>query len=139
MIIQLRKNAPLRTGAVLFEVVLALVLFSFAAIIIANSFSSSLRSVDRMRHDLDAANLAISTLSEIELGLKPLETSPPTEFEVPFEKWTWQIEATKPNEDLDMGGGLTLVEVIVLNEELGRETRIARMIRAPTETKMTTD
>ena len=126
-------------GAVLFEVVLALVLFSFAAIIIGNSFSSSLRSVDRMRNDLDAANLAISTLSEIELGIKPLETSPPTEFEEPFEKWTWQIEATKPNEDLDIGGGLTLIEVIVVNEELGRETRIARMIRAPAETDITTD
>ena len=126
-------------GAVLFEVVLALVLFSFAAIIIGNSFSSSLRSVDRMRNDLDAANLAISTLSEIELGIKPLETSPPTEFEEPFEKWTWQIEATKPNEDLDIGGGLTLIEVIVVNEELGRETRIARMIRAPAEAEITTD
>ena len=126
-------------GAVLFEVVLALVLFSFAAIIIGNSFSSSLRSVDRMRNDLDAANLAISTLSEIELGIKPLETSPPTEFEEPFEKWTWQIEATKPNEDLDIEGGLTLIEVIVVNEELGRETRIARMIRAPAETEITTD
>ena len=126
-------------GAVLFEVVLALVLFSFAAIIIGNSFSSSLRSVDRMKNDLDAANLAISTLSEIELGIKPLETSPPTEFEEPFEKWTWQIEATKPNEDLDIGGGLTLIEVIVVNEELGRETRIARMIRAPAETEITTD
>lgn len=126
-------------GAVLFEVVLALVLFSFAAIIIGNSFSSSLRSVDRMRNDLDAANLAISTLSEIELGIKPLETSPPTEFEEPFEKWTWQIEATKPNEDLNIGGGLTLIEVIVVNEELGRETRIARMIRAPAETEITTD
>ena len=126
-------------GAVLFEVVLALVLFSFAAIIIGNSFSSSLRSVDRMRNDLDAANLAISTLSEIELGIKPLETSPPTEFEEPFEKWTWQIEATKPNEDLDIVGGLTLIEVIVVNEELGRETRIARMIRAPAETEITTD
>ena len=126
-------------GAVLFEVVLALVLFSFAAIIIGNSFSSSLRSVDRMRNDLDAANLAISTLSEIELGIKPLEASPPTEFEEPFEKWTWQIEATKPNEDLDTGGGLTLIEVIVVNEELGRETRIARMIRAPAETEITTD
>ena len=126
-------------GAVLFEVVLALVLFSFAAIIIGNSFSSSLRSVDRMRNDLDAANLAISTLSEIELGIKPLETSPPTEFEEPFEKWTWQIEATKPNEDLDIGGGLTLIEVIVINEELGRETRIAKMIRALAETEITTD
>ena len=128
-----------KAGAVLFEVVLALVLFSFAAIIIGNSFSSSLRSVDRMRNDLDAANLAISTLSEIELGIKPLETSPPTEFEEPFEKWTWQIEATKPNEDLDIGGGLTLIEVIVINEELGRETRIAKIIRAPAETEITTD
>ena len=139
MIIQLQKNTPPKSGVVLFEVILALVLFSFAAIIIANSFSSSLRSVDRMRNDLDASNLAISTLSEIELGIKPIETSPPTEFEEPFEKWTWQIEITKPNEDLDMGGGLTLVEVIIINEDLGRETRIARMIRSPAEIQFLND
>ena len=139
MIIQLQKNTPPKSGVVLFEVILALVLFSFAAIIIANSFSSSLRSVDRMRNDLDASNLAISTLSEIELGIKPIETSPPTEFEEPFEKWTWQIETTKPNEDLDMGGGLTLVEVIFINEDLGRETRIARMIRSPAEIQFLND
>ena len=139
MIIQLQKNTPPKSGVVLFEVILALVLFSFAAIIIANSFSSSLRSVDRMRNDLDATNLAISTLSEIELGIKPIETSPPTEFEEPFEKWTWQIETTKPNEDLDMGGGLTLVEVIIINEDLGRETRIARMIRSPAEIQFLND
>ena len=139
MIIQLQKNTPPKSGVVLFEVILALVLFSFAAIIIANSFSSSLRSVDRMRNDLDASNLAISTLSEIELGIKPIETSPPTEFEEPFEKWTWQIETTKPNEDLDMGGGLTLVEVIIINEDLGRETRIARMIRPAAEIQSLND
>ena len=139
MIIQLQKNTPPKSGVVLFEVILALVLFSFAAIIIANSFSSSLRSMDRMRNDLDASNLAISTLSEIELGIKPIETSPPTEFEEPFEKWTWQIETTKPNEDLDMGGGLTLVEVIIINEDLGRETRIARMIRSPAEIQFLND
>jgi len=28
-----------------------------------------------------------------------------------------------------MGGGLSLVEVIIQSEELGRETRLARMIR----------
>lgn len=139
MIIQLQKNTPPKSGVVLFEVILALVLFSFAAIIIANSFSSSLRSVDRMRNDLDASNLAISTLSEIELGIKPIETSPPTEFGEPFEKWTWQIETTKPNEDLDMGGALTLVEVIIINEDLGLETRIARMIRPPAETQSLND
>tara|TARA_Y100000588_G_scaffold101737_1_gene110579 strand:- start:3674 stop:4087 length:414 start_codon:yes stop_codon:yes gene_type:complete len=125
-----------KTGAVLFEVVLALVLFSFAAVIIANSFSSSLLSVDRMRADLDATNLAISTLSEIELGIKAKETTPTTEFEAPFEKWTWQVEMTEPSEDLDMSGGLTLVEVIIRNEELNRETRIARMMRPQTETEI---
>ena len=125
-----------KTGAVLFVVVLALVLFSFAAVIIANSFTSSLLSVDRMRADLDATNLAISTLSEIELGIKAKETTPPTEFEAPFEKWTWQVETTEPSEDLDMGGGLTLVEVIIRNEELNRETRIARMMRPQAETEI---
>ena len=125
-----------KTGTVLFEVVLALVLFSFAAVIIANSFSSSLLSVDRMRADLDATNLAISTLSEIELGIKAKETTPTTEFEAPFEKWTWQVETTEPSEDLDMGGGLTLVEVIIRNEELNRETRIARMMRPQAETEI---
>lgn len=117
------------TGAVLFEIVLALVLFTFSVTIISSSFSASLRSMDRMRHELDGANLATSTLAEIELGLKTLETTPPTVFEPPFEKWTWQIEVTEPSEDLDMGGGLSLVEVIIQSEELGRETRLARMIR----------
>ena len=83
-----------------------------------------------MRAELDASNLAISTLAEIELNLKPMVTSPPAEFEPPLEKWTWQVEVTEPSEDLDMGGGLTLVEVIVRNEEKEKETRFARMIRA---------
>ena len=82
-----------------------------------------------MRHELDATNLAISTLAEVELGLKPMESAPPTEFEPPFEKWTWQIEVTEPSEDLDMGGSLSLVEVIIQSEDLGHETRLARMLR----------
>jgi len=117
------------SGSILFEVVLALALFVFAAAVISGGFSASLKSVDRMRAELDASNLAISTLAEIELGLKPMATSPPTEFEPPLEQWSWQVELTEPSEDLDMGGGLTLVEVIIRNEEQERETRIARMMR----------
>ena len=117
-------------GAILFEVVLALALFVFAAAVISGGFSTALMSVDRMRAELDASNLAISTLTEIELNLKPMVTSPPAQFEPPLEKWTWEVEVTEPSEDLDMGGGLTLVEVIVRNEEKEKETRFARMIRA---------
>ncbi|MBO93682.1 MAG: hypothetical protein CMI32_02125 [Opitutales bacterium] len=124
-----RRNA---TGAILFEVVLALALFVFAAAVISGGFSASLKSVDRMRAELDASNLAISTLAEIELGLRPMTTSPSAEFEPPLEQWTWEVEVTEPSEDLDMGGGLTLVEVIIRNEEQERETRIARMIRTAT-------
>ncbi|HJN90332.1 MAG TPA: hypothetical protein QGG93_08365, partial [Verrucomicrobiota bacterium] len=101
-----RRNA---TGAILFEVVLALALFVFAAAVISGGFSASLKSVDRMRAELDASNLAISTLAEIELGLRPMTTSPSAEFEPPLEQWTWEVEVTEPSEDLDMGGGLTLV------------------------------
>lgn len=129
-----QSSRRFNTGAVLFEIVLALVLFTFSVTIISSSFSASLRSMDRMRHELDGANLATSTLAEIELGLKTLETAPPTAFEPPFEKWTWQIEVTEPSEDLDMGGGLSLVEVIIQSEELGRETRLARMIRGQAST-----
>ena len=118
------------SGAILFEVVLALALFVFAAAVISGGFSTALMSVDRMRAELDASNLAISTLTEIELHLKTIVTSPPAQFEPPLEKWTWEVEVTEPSEDLDMGGGLTLVEVIVRNEEKEKETRFARMIRA---------
>ena len=118
------------SGAILFEVVLALALFVFAAAVISGGFSTALMSVDRMRAELDASNLAISTLTEIELNLKPMVTSPPAKFEPPLERWTWEVEVTEPSEDLDMGGGLTLVEVIVRNEEKEKETRFARMIRA---------
>ena len=118
------------SGAILFEVVLALALFVFAAAVISGGFSTALMSVDRMRAELDASNLAISTLAEIELNLKPMVTSPPAKFDPPLERRTWEVEVTEPGEDLDMGGGLTLVEVIVRNEEKEKETRFARMIRA---------
>ena len=118
------------SGAILFEVVLALALFVFAAAVISGGFSTALMSVDRMRAELAASNLAISTLAEIELNLKPMVTSPPAQFEPPLEKWTWEVEVTEPGEDLDMGGGLTWGEVIVRNEEKEKETRFARMIRA---------
>ena len=118
------------SGAILFEVVLALALFVFAAAVISGGVSTALMSVDRMRAELDASNLAISTLAEIELNLKPLVPSPPAQFAPALEKWTWEEEVSEPSEDLDMGGGLTLVEVIVRNEEKEKETRFARMIRA---------
>ena len=121
------KNAS--RGSILFEVVLALALFVLAAAVISGGFSASLRNVDRIHQQLDASNLAITTLAEIELGLKPMVTSPPADFEPPLEKWTWQVEVTEPSEDLDMGGNLALVEIIIQNKEKKHETRIARMMR----------
>ncbi|MDA7676671.1 hypothetical protein OAK90_00975 [bacterium] len=127
-----RKAKRTTVGAILFEVVLALALFVFAAAVISGGFSASLKSVDRMRAELDASNLAASTLAEIVLALKPMSASPPTDFEPPFDGWNWEVEVTEPSEDLDMGGGLTLVEVIIRNETLQRETRLARMMRSTT-------
>src|SRR5687767_5719919 len=52
-------------GAVLLEVLLALALFCGAAGVIMGSLTSSVRAVDRLRLEAQAADLAVTTLSEI--------------------------------------------------------------------------
>ncbi len=82
-------------GAVLLEVVLALGLFVAAAAVVSASLNASLESVDRLRLNLHAVNLAVSVLSELQLGTRAVETgSGPQPFEPPFEQWGWEVFLT---------------------------------------------
>ena len=120
------------SGAVLFEVVLALGLFVFAAAVITSSFSTSVQNMEQMRTELDASNLAISIFSGMEMGLHPIETTEPLLFEPPFEQWTWQAEVVNPEEDPALGTGLIRVEIIVNNQDLGFERRLTQLLTAMT-------
>jgi type II secretory pathway pseudopilin PulG len=77
---------------VLLEVVLALILFVGAAAVISSGMTASVAAVERQKLNTHAVNLAVSLLSELQMGRYPLENAGPTPWETPFEDWTWQIE-----------------------------------------------
>src|SRR5512141_793697 len=86
-------------GAVLLEVVLALVLFVGAAAVLTSGLSSSLDSLERLRLNTHAADLAVSVVSELQMGIKSLALSGPQPFPAPFEGWTWEALANAlPND-----------------------------------------
>ena len=116
-------------GALLLEVVLALVLFVVAAAIISGGISASMNSVERQRLNAHASNLAASILAELQMGARTLEEMGPTEFEAPFTGWSWEIvpAASAPGEDLS--GASQLIEVIVRHDDPPVVHRLSQSIR----------
>src|SRR5258705_12328538 len=76
-----------KRGAVLLEVVLALTLFAAAAAIIGAAIHSAINGVERQKLQTHATDLAISVLSEIQMGLRTVEAVGPESFDTPFERW----------------------------------------------------
>lgn len=102
-----------QSGAVLLEVVLALVLFAAAAAIVVAGMNASVNSVERLRLNTHAVNLASTVLAELQLGLRSLDALGPEDFEAPFEGWSWELSPTSESDDLATGPRLTKVEVII--------------------------
>ncbi len=123
-------------GAVLLEVVLALILFVAAAAVITGGMHASLDSVDRMRLNTHAADLAISVISELQLGIRGLDLTGPEPFEPPYENWTWEIVITSDEVPV-VGSGLaieeesplTQVEVIIRHQDPPLTYRLSQLIR----------
>jgi len=78
-------------GAVLLEVVLALVLFVAAAAVVSSALRSAIDSEERLRLGVHADNLAASVVAEMEVGLRSPGVLGPAPFEAHFTNWTWQI------------------------------------------------
>lgn len=116
-------------GAVLLEVVMALLLFVAAAAIISGGMNSSLNSVERMRLTTHAANLAVSVLSELQLGIRTLSNSGPDSFDPPFENWTWEIVSTPAEMDTEEPSPWTQVEVIIRRDDPPITFRLEQLIR----------
>src|SRR5438046_3062695 len=116
-------------GAILLEVILALVLFAAAAAIIGAGLNASLSGVERLRLNTHAANIAVSVLSELQLGIKSLTVSGPQACEAPLEGWTWEAVATPMQSEWAGAGQLKMVEVIVRHDEPPTVYRLSQIIR----------
>lgn len=125
------RGATRRDGAVLLEVVLALVLFVGAATVISAGLNASLASAERLRLNTQASNLAVSVLSELQLGTKTTAVTGPQPFEAPFEGWTWEVIVPPLHPDSSDASGVRNVEVIVRNLETGFTSRASEVIRFP--------
>lgn len=117
-----------KSGAVLLEVVLALVLFVGAATIIGTGLNASADGVERLRLSVHGANLAASVIAELQMGVRTLADTGPEPFDRPFNDWVYEIHSTPIQSALAETTGLIRVEAIARHEESGYVHRLGQTL-----------
>src|SRR5262245_56676250 len=120
--------AVCQRAAILLEVVLALALFAAAAVIIGTGLGSSIDAVERQRLNTHAADLAVTVMAELQLGIRKTETGPEA-FEAPFEHWSWELSITTVESELGQGTQLSLVEVIIRHDDPPVVHRLGQVLK----------
>jgi len=113
-------------GTVLMEVLLALLLFVGAAAVIGGGLSASIRALDRVRLNGHAVDLAVTVMSELQMGAKPVKSSGPEAFPPPFEVWTWETIVSES----ELEDASARVEVVIRHEEENYVLRLAQLLPA---------
>ena len=119
-----------RSGAALLEVLLAVALFAAAAAIVTSALNASMGSLERQRLGLQALNLAVSTLAEVQLGIRPAANQGQQPFPTPLDAWTAEVFAS-PMESVAAAGpsGLVRVEVVIRHREFPIVQRLGEVVR----------
>lgn len=125
-------------GAVLLEVILALVLFAAAAAIIGAGIHSAITGVERQKLNAHAVNLAVSVLSEIQMGLRTVESVGPESFVSPFDHWTWELVLASAEDEAGEVSELTRVEVIVRHDDPALVHRLTQLLKLEKKQSITT-
>lgn len=104
---------PRRSAAVLLEVLLAVALFVVASAIVTSSLNAALRSLDRQKLELHAANLAASALAEIQLGARPSTAAAAQPLAPPLQDWSLEVASDAAPPDFSTNPPLERVSVVV--------------------------
>ena len=121
-------------GAVLLEVILALVLFVAAATIIGAGMHTAINGVERQKLNAHAVNLAVSVVSEIQMGLRNVESVGPEPFDSPFDHWIWELVLTSTETEAGESSDLTRVEVIVRHDDPVLVHRFSQVLKLEKKT-----
>ncbi|MCX5682147.1 MAG: hypothetical protein NT049_00460 [Planctomycetota bacterium] len=111
----------------LLEVVLALALFFGIAVTILGGLNFCMRATTQVREEAQAADLAVTVLSYVQMGVLDPADAGPTPCEDPFGDWTWQttvatFEASVP------GLEMTQIEITVKNTIDGYSYRLYELL-----------
>lgn len=124
------SSARSQTGSILLEVVLALALFIGAATVISAGISASVDAVHRVRLQTHASNLAISIMSEIMIGARPLASIGPENLEAPFDQWLYRVNLNAGEEAASGTESARAVEVVVWHPQENVTHRVTQHFRA---------
>lgn len=103
-----------RAGVILLEVIFSIVLFASAAAAVIGALNSCMQATDTVRLDAMSADLAVTLLSEIQMGLLPAVSDGPKPFEDSDRAdWTWEIATEQVESPLADLPPMVNVEVIV--------------------------
>ncbi len=132
----LRHDAPRRyrpeRGAILLEVIVALGLLIVTATVMLGSMSTAARAVKRLRLDNQAADLAVTLLSEIQMGLVEIVQDGPNEYpEEHLEDWTWELAVSSVDQSVLEEAEFTKIEIIIANDSAGFKHRLIRLLPEP--------
>lgn len=115
-------------AAVLLEVVLAMSLFFMTTAFVLTGLNTSMQAVHNAKLDANAANLAVTVLSQVQMGLIPMVDTGPEAFDqVDREAWTWQIVVT-PLQDRQDLPQLKQIEIIIRNDQQNFTIRESQMM-----------
>jgi hypothetical protein len=114
-------------GSVLLEVVLALALFVAAATVISAGINASIHSVERVRLQNHAVNLAVTVLSEMQMRIRPVAAVGPEPFAPPFQEWTCTVEIAQTDATPEAASSLQPVEVIIKHTRENVVQRLAQL------------
>ena len=125
-----RKSAGRNSATILLETLAALALLVGAAVVIGAALNASIRSVERLRLNTHASSLAVSVLSELQLGTKSIASGPQV-FDPPFDAWTWEVLTTPEVNGFDVSSQFSQVEVVVRHDEPSVTYRLCQRIQMP--------
>lgn len=125
---------------VLLEVVAALAILVFAGAVVLGALHTAIRTAAELKREAVAADLAVTLLSRLELGIVPLQEQAAQPFEAPFEDWTWSVQ----QEQSVTGGGVTdlgdlkTLELVVRHGPSGYVRRLSATLSPPPPAMTTT-
>ncbi len=115
------------SGVALLEVIFALTLFVTSAAVILSGVSSSINAIIRMQAEAQGADLTVTVLSEIQMGLIEPKDDGPNEFDPPVDDWTWEI-VTSELQDIIEGPEMTRIEIVIASESLRHTSRLTYLL-----------
>lgn len=111
----MRRDRPTtRRAAALLEIIFAISLLAAAAGTILSAFDASIDSLARLRLTGQASDLAVTLLSQVQMGDLPAADDGPNQYEEPLEDWSWEIVAEDLPEPIE-GAVMKKVRIIVTN------------------------